>query len=374
MTAFLIFTAALILAAGAALFALGRRAEARSARAEKTIGDLVERRAESLKSDFSQAIHQQGSLLGQELHALREGIAAALSDTRQSVQADLKSSGKLMADIHGKLGELGEASRRIHDIGKDIAGLQELLRAPKLRGGIGEFFLEELLAQVLPRACFSTQVAFRDGSVVDAVIQVGERRLCVDSKFPLEAFRQCLAEADPARSATLRKEYLRSVKKHIDDISRKYILPSEGTYPFAFMYIPAENVYYETVVRDAESRESGGSILEYAAEKKVIPVSPTLFYSYLQTILVGMRGFQVQARTQEILARMEGLTALFERFLDDFNLVGKHVTNSGKAFSNAEKTLARFGGEIRTIQDVRSPEPETPAVAAGPRIADEKAV
>ena len=156
-----------------------------------------------------------------------------------------------LAACSRSLGGLEEANRHIYEVGKDIASLQEILRAPKLRGGLGEFFLEDLLAQILPPQHFSTQHAFRSGEKVDAVIKLGASLVPVDAKFPLENFKR-IAGSDERRGKKPRQEaILRPMcKKHIDAIAGKYILPDEGTYDFALMYIPAENVYYETIIKD----------------------------------------------------------------------------------------------------------------------------
>jgi len=317
------------------------------------VQEELEKRFLSLRSDLTQEIFNQGRLLSQEMNNLNQHLDLTLSDTRRSVQSDLKYSTELMADIHGKLGELGEASKRIHEVGTNISGLQELLRAPKLRGGIGEYLLEDLLSQILPRNFYEFQFSFRQGQIVDAVIRLGGQFVCIDSKFPLEAFRQLNATNDPEQKRLLRKEAIRVVKKHIGDISDKYIVPAEGTYDFALMYIPAESVYYEAVVRDTIGEESDCRILEYAIDKKVIPVSPNCIYAYLQVILIGLKGFQIESETKQILARMQSLVGQFEKFEKYFGILGRHLGNADGTFDKARRQLERFGHEIRSIDSIQ---------------------
>jgi DNA recombination protein RmuC len=304
----------------------------------------------SLRNRLFQEFSRHEKLLHQRLNEVTETLSASLRDTRHSVQTDLKSSTELMSDIHGKLGELSKTSRRIHEVGESIVGLQELLRAPKMRGGMGEYFLEDMLTQILPQQFFTMQYPFRDGRIADAVIQLGERLLCVDSKFPLEKFQQFKSESDRDKATKLRREFQRCVKKHIEDISERYIVPEEETYDFALMYIPAESVYYEMMTKGPGADENDSLILEYAMQKKVIPVSPNCIYAFLQVILIGLRGFQVEEKTKVILRRLESLHAHFEKFQTEFELLGKHLNRSSNTYGQASNRLSNFGQQIHAIE------------------------
>jgi DNA recombination protein RmuC len=309
----------------------------------------MESRFETLRRDWSSEFFKQNESLVRQMNHLSQSLAQTMNETRSSVQTDLKNSGDLMANIHNRLGELSETSKRIHDVGENIAGLQELLRAPKLRGGMGEYFLEDLLGQIIPKRYFKMQHVFASGCIVDAVIQIGEAMVCVDSKFPLESFNQLRNENDEERSLKLRKELRRCVKKHVDDISEKYILPAEGTYDFALMYVPAESVYYETIIRDAD-HDTVASVFEYAVQKKVIPVSPNSIYAYLQVILIGLKGFEVESRTKEILNRLSCLKNELLKFESEFNLVGKHLMRTNKKYEDAQSRLVQFGSKVQMIE------------------------
>ena len=220
--------------------------------------------------------------------------------------------------MNEKLVELSKTSQQIHEVGINIATLQEILRPPKLRGGLGEQFLGELLSQILPPQFYSLQHTFKSGERVDAVVKIGEKYVPIDSKFPLDNFKRIVESKTDEERKTYQKAFSKDVKKHVDDIAGKYILPQEGTYDFALLYIPAENVYYETITKDESFGEEKG-ILNYALTKKVIPVSPNTFYAYLQVIILGLKGLQIEKDALKIQALLSGLKKRSETFKKIFS-------------------------------------------------------
>lgn len=316
---------------------------------------LMQQQIDQLRVQISQALdngtrqvqQQLGQVLGHVNDRLKEN-AEVLQQTQQSLGERLDNAARVVGNVQKSLGGLEEASRRIYEVGKDIASLQEILRAPKLRGGLGEFLLEDLLAQVLPADHFSAQYSFRSGEKADAVIKLGTSLVPVDAKFPLENFKRALqAESDEERTRA-KKQFTADVKKHIDAIAQKYILPDEGTYDFALMYIPAENVYYETIIKDESTAEK--SLSEYALSKRVIPVSPGSFYAYLQAIVLGLKGMKVEARAKEIIRYIGRLQGDFARFRDDFDLVGKHLGHAQSSFQSADKRIEQFGQKLLSAE------------------------
>ncbi|MBI3755171.1 MAG: DNA recombination protein RmuC [Deltaproteobacteria bacterium] len=228
-----------------------------------------------------------------------------------------------------------------------------MLRAPKLRGGLGELFLGDLLAQILPPTNYKLQYTFRNGTRVDAVIQFNQGLVPIDSKFPLENFKRLIeSQTDEERKAN-KKRFVSDVKKHIDAIAGQYIQPDEGTFNFALMYIPAENVYYETIIKDESFGEEKG-IAGYAFLKRVIPVSPNSFYAYLQTILLGLKGMEISGQAQEILSHLERLKGDFDRFLRDFEVVGSHLNNARTKYDEAGKRLEKFQDKLLSLGEIKS--------------------
>ncbi len=305
---------------------IGRSLEASSQNLNQHLTDVI--------TTVNQRLHQNAELMQQTQRALGER---------------LDSTAQVVGAVHRSLGGLEEANRKIYEIGKDIASLQQILRAPKLRGGLGELLLEDLLAQILPADHFVAQYTFRTGQKVDAVIKLGSGLVPVDSKFPLENFRRLLdAQTDEDR-ARMRRAFVADVKRHVDAVAAKYILPDEGTFDFALMYIPAENVYYEIVVKDDQSSEAG--IGEYALARKVIPVSPGCFYAYLQAIVLGLRGLRIEERSHEILQQLARLRGDFDRFREDFRLVGRHLNNAVSSFGGADRRLERLDSRFAAITE-----------------------
>lgn len=264
------------------------------------------------------------------------------------VDARLDKASAVIHGVSSQLGQLGEASKRIFDLGKDISSLQEILRAPKLRGGLGELFLGDLLAQILPPDHYQMQFAFKGGEAVDAVIRLKTGLVPVDAKFPLENFRRIAQEGSDDERAAARKIFVRDVKKHIDAIAQKYIRTDEGTFDFALMYIPAENVYYEIILRD-EGSGSEMALFNYALAKRVIPVSPNSFYAYLQTILLGLKGMRVEESARDMINHIARLKKEFERFDEAFRLIGTHLDRSAKQYREAEGRLGKIGDKMEQI-------------------------
>ena len=304
-------------------------------------------------------------LMQKQISGLREQVRKSLETTDQVLGQGLESTGKAVSDVQVNLARLEESNKRIYELGKDISSLQEILRAPKIRGGIGEFLLGDLLEQILPQQHFDLQHVFKSGEKVDAVIRLGDGLVPVDSKFPLENFRRLLeAESDQEKKA-YRRKFMADVRSHIDSIAGKYIVPDEGTFPFALMYVPAENVYYETIIKE-QGVEDGRSIAGYAMRKRVIPVSPNTLYLYLQTIILGLRGMQVEKNALEIISALSRLKVDFDRFAQDFRLTGTHLRRAAGSYDCGEKSLEKLEVRLDQISSLPSQEDSVPQTAAGP--------
>ncbi len=336
---------------GLGWFFLGRLKSLLQDRPEAPLLLLMQQQIDQLRLQFSQSLdnstqsiqQQLGQLLGQVQQRLREN-AEVLSQTQQTLGERLDNAARVVGSVQRSLGGLEEANRKIYEVGKNIASLQEILRAPKLRGGLGEFFLEDLLGQILPPEHFSMQYGFRSGEKVDAVVKLGDSLVPVDAKFPLENFRRILEATGDEERGRAKRQFGADVKKHVDAIAAKYILPDEGTYEFALMYIPAENVYYETIIKDDSPEDR--SLSQYAIGKHVIPVSPNSFYAYLQVIVLGLKGMKIEDRAKEIVGYLSRLEGDLGKFRDEFTLLGKHLGHAQASFQNADRKLEQFGQRL----------------------------
>jgi DNA recombination protein RmuC len=307
-------------------------------------------------------------VVGAQLASLREETAQQLgqrtaemdrrlADVNETLDRRLASSGQTATQIHERLGEVTKATETMIARAQDLARLEQALRPPKARGGFGELLLENLLRDRLPPDAYAMQHTFTTGDRVDAVIRV-DRLVPIDSKFPLDNFELMAAAEDDAQRELHEKAFGRDVKKHIDDISAKYILPAEGTYDFALMYLPAEAIYYELVSGKT------GQLLAYAHERRVFPVSATTFTAYLQVIVMGLKGLQIEQTAHEVMDYCAALQKDFGKFREDFELVGTHLSRAQSKYAEADKRLDRFETRLERAADleVEATSAEPPAL------------
>jgi DNA recombination protein RmuC len=295
-------------------------------------------------------VNSQLSVITTQVNQQLVAIGKQVQEATGQMGTRLDNAARVVGEVRQNLGELTKATERVFDVGKDIASLQEILRAPKLRGVLGELFLGDLLAQILPPTHYALQHKFKSGEAVDAAISLGHGLVPVDSKFPLENFRRVIASESEDERKTAKKKFGTDVKKHIDAIAAKYILPDEGTFDFALMYIPAENVYYEVILKDDAFGEEKG-LCAYALAQRVIPVSPNSFYAYLQAIVLGLKGLRIEKNAQEMIQHLKRLQGDFQRFRDDFEVLGKHLGNTRGKYEDAAKRLDRFGEKLASVDE-----------------------
>ena len=296
--------------------------------------------------EASQAVDRRFDELRRAVDGRVEGIETRLAAGQQSVADHLGQSTHLMKELGERLGRLQEASQKIEKLAGDVTRLEDLLKPPKLRGTLGEMFLEQALSQVLPPGAYATQHPLPDGGVVDAVVFVQERLVPIDSKFPLENYRRAREHAEEAERRRARQQFSRDVRRHVDSIADKYIRPGSGTCDFAFMYVPAEAVYAEIV-----SDEEDGSLADYASSRRVIPVSPRLLYAYLSTVALGLRGLELQENAREVQQKLAELSGLWNRVGGPLEKLGVHLGNAQKQFEETSKAVDRFAARLETIAE-----------------------
>jgi len=318
----------------------------------------VNQNLKNTSDTFVMSLKNTTDLVLKSLQSTTENMNQHLSSVTSQLQNNtgqmgtrLDTAAKVIQDVQNKLGELGKATQEIKELGQSVSKLEEMLKAPKLRGGLGELLLEDLLKQVLPANAYDIQYSFKNGQTVDAIINTAGGKVPVDSKFPLENFRKMLDAKTDQEKKTAARLFKVDVKKHIDSIAEKYILPDEGTFDFALMYIPAENIYYETIIRE-EAFDDEDGLYSYATKRRVVPVSPNSFYAHLRVIALGLKGLQIERSAKEIFQNLELLSTELRKFNDVFETLGTQLNNAKNNYDKADKQLSNLTEKFKTVQSI----------------------
>lgn len=251
----------------------------------------------------------------------------------------LDNAARVIAAVQKNIGEFSE-------IGRGMRDLQEFLRSPKLRGNIGEEILADLIGQMFPRGSFFLQYAFKSGVRVDAAIKTDAGILPIDAKFPMENYQKMHSLETEAEREVAKREFSRDIKRHIDAIHEKYILPDEGTLDFALMYVPSEPVFYE-LVQITE-------VMNYAKRNRVYPVSPTTLYAHLQTILLSYAGKQMEVKTKYVFKLLRSMLTDFEKIEGNMSILGRHVTNAYNQMNNVNQGITTLGQKLNSSQQLEA--------------------
>lgn len=279
-----------------------------------------------------------------------QGLHTRLDKNAAVMGERLDRAAEHVAKLSGDLG-------KIHELGRGLKDFHDFLRAPKLRGNIGEQVLRDLLEQCLPRELIAFQYQFRSGAIVDAIVKTDQGIIPLDAKFPLENFRRYLTAESESDEAALRSDFLKDVRKHVRDIASKYIQPHEGTVDYAVMYIPNEHIYYELL------RYPDDDVIHEAAERRVMIVSPNSFYYFLRILLVAMEGKQIEATSREVLRLFQGIQQDVRRYEEAFQVAQKHVSNAAGAMDRAEREFIKLSTKIDHARSIELPH-EPPQVTS----------
>jgi len=310
---------------------------------------LTSRTREKLSEQTSAvaALQQQLESVRTASDTTRTALQDSLQKGQDSVAKNLQSSVETLTKLHNQIGQVISASAQMQKVGDEVKRLQQILASPKLRGGMGEWSLDNLLSQILPQASYQLQYTFKDNQKVDALVKLADYSVPIDAKFPLENFEQLQKADTDDQRLRLRRQFHNDVIRHIDKIAASYIRPDEGTVDFAMMYIPAENVYYEAIIQYPDDAKN---ILQYSLDKKVIPVSPNLLYAYLMTVAMGLQGLQIEKQAAEIRSNLARLNASFADFTDTWEVLGKHLRNAYSQYDEGHKKLDRFAMQLEQVQ------------------------
>jgi DNA recombination protein RmuC len=277
--------------------------------------------------------------LQQSFDTTNRNTTASLQQNYRELFSRLDQATTVIGDLKKEAGAFGEVSRSMKD-------LQDYLKSPKLRGNIGEQVLTDLIAQMFPKTGYVLQHHFKSGQIVDAAIKTQAGLLPIDSKFPMENFQKIYQAETASEKTQARTAFVRDVKKHVKDISDKYILPEEGTLDFALMYIPSESIYYE-IVNETD-------ILNLSRDVRVYPVSPTTLYANLQTILLSLEGQKIAGKTTEVFTLLRAVQKDYEKLNENFTLLGKHLTNAYNTMSDTSHTMNQIGTKLDSAKSLKS--------------------
>ncbi len=287
-----------------------------------------------------------------------EKIGRGHRDMRESMQVQLSESTKMIREVTEGLTKLDETNRQVVSFADQLQSLQDILKNPKHRGILGEYYLETLLSNVLAPTQYKMQYKFANGEIVDAAVFVKDKVIPIDSKFSLENYNKLSQERDPVEKDKLEKMFVNDLKLRIQETS-KYIRPSEGTMDFAFMFIPHEAIYYDLLINKigAVSEETDNLIQRAAHKYKVIIVSPTSFLAYLQTVLQGLKALQIEETAKDIIKRVADLGIHLKRYEEyhiklgaSLGTVVNHYNNSGKELKKVDKDIMRITGESPSLE------------------------
>jgi DNA recombination protein RmuC len=304
-------------------------------------------------------IKEDLSRLSEDISKFRDGMQTQLTERfdknqelmRESIMKQFTASSKLITDVTERLTKLDETNKRVVNVADELKVLQNVLQNPKQRGVLGEYYLAQVLENVMPPDRFKLQYHFKNGDIVDAVVMLDKDKLLpIDSKFSLENYNRLLEEKDGSLRDGWAKAFKADLKNRIDETA-KYIRPSEGTMDHAFMFIPSEAIYYDLLINKVGvTNTSARDLIEYAfQEKKVIIVSPTTFMAYLQTVLQGLRGLQIEEQAKEIQQRVGELgrhIATYEGFMQK---LGSSLGTTVNHFNNAHKELKKVDKDVVKI-------------------------
>jgi DNA recombination protein RmuC len=288
-------------------------------------------------------------MLQQQLNALNQVLDSKLSESTKAIQSQFGQSAKIIQNVTEKLTRLDETNKQVVGFADQLRSLQDILKNPKQRGILGEYYLETVLKNVLPPGSYQVQYSFKDGTIVDAVVFVDKRIIPVDSKFSLENYNRILETSNPEERKKYERAFVNDLKIRIDETSR-YVKPEENTMDFAFMFIPSEAVYYDLLINKVGAvTDDTNNLIYYAGQKKVIIVSPTSFLAYLQTVLQGLKNQKISEQAMEIIKQVERLGKHLGGYSEYMDKLGNHLGTTVSSYNKASKELAKVDKDVVKI-------------------------
>jgi len=290
-------------------------------------------------------------MLQQQISQITEKLDRGLSESNRAMQNQFGQSTKIIQDVTEKLTRLDETNKQVVGFADQLKNLQDILKNPKQRGVLGEYYLETVLKNVLPPGAYQMQYGFKDGTIVDAAIFVDKRIIPIDSKFSLENYNRILETSSIQEKKRYESAFVNDLKIRIEETS-KYVKPEENTMDFAFMFIPSEAVYYDLLINKVGAiSEETNNLIYYAGKKKVVIVSPTSFLAYLQTVLQGLKNQKISEQAKEIIKQVERLGKHLGGYSEYMKKLGAHLGVTVNTYNKATKELAKVDKDVVRITD-----------------------
>ena len=314
---------------------------------------------ENLFIMLQKQIQDLGRNMDQKINDTNKTMNDTQTNLHKTIQEQFGQSVKIITDVTEKLTKLDETNKQVVGVAEQLQGLENVLKNPKHRGVLGEYYLENVLKNVLPPSTYEMQYKFSDGDIVDAAIFVKDKIIPIDSKFSLENYNRVVEEKDEERREQLEKMFKQDLKNRIDETS-KYIKPKENTMDFAFMFIPAEGIYYDLLINKVGAiKVNTQDLIEYAfKEKHVIIVSPTSFFAYLQTVMQGLRALQIEESAKEIRKQVEQLGKHLLSYEEYLRKMGNNLMTTVNMYNSAYKEFMKIDKDVVKITEgERSVEP-----------------
>ncbi len=287
-------------------------------------------------------------MIQNQLNELTRAMDSKLTESTRLMQSQFGESAKIVRDVTEKLVRLDETNKQVVNFADQLKNLQDILKNPKQRGILGEYFLETVLKNILPPGSYQMQYPFKDGVIVDAAVFVDKRVIPIDSKFSLENYNRILEARDPAEKKKYEAALVSDIKIRIDETA-KYVKPQENTMDFAFMFIPSEAIYYDLLINKVGSIAEDKNLIAYAGQKKVIIVSPTSFLAYLQTVLQGLRNQKISEQALDIIKQVESLGKHLISYDDYMKKLGKNLGTSVSMYNHAYKEFSKIDKDVLKI-------------------------
>ncbi|MBU1255964.1 DNA recombination protein RmuC [Patescibacteria group bacterium] len=302
-----------------------------------------------LKKKPEQEDNQSLLILQQQMNQLSQVLDNKLSESAKSAQSQFSQSAKIIRDVTEKMTKLDETNKQVVGFADQLKNLQDILKNPKQRGILGEYFLETVLKNVLPPDSYKIQYSFKDGTIVDAVVFVDKQVIPIDSKFSLENYNRILDSQSSEEKKKYESAFINDLKFRIDETS-KYVKPEEKTMDFAFMFIPSEAVYYDLLINKVGAvTEDTNSLISYAGRKKVIIVSPTSFLAYLQTVLQGLRRQKISEQAIGIIKEVERLGKHLGMYNQYMRKLGNNLTTTVSSYNKAGQEFKKIDKDVVKI-------------------------